>query len=91
VLADASCQVPASTLLPPEAAASQSVGSVISARTVPASAVPQFAGTVPERMRKMGAVPMVLSIWSSQALRTVVEYWKAILRSLFVRQLYINQ
>jgi hypothetical protein len=47
------------------------------ARTVPLSAVPQLAGAAPERMRRMGAVPMAVSMASSHALRAVVENWKA--------------
>jgi hypothetical protein len=60
-------------LLPPLAAAIQSDGQFTVARIVPLSAAAQFAGGDPVKIRITADVPIVVSIWSSRALRTVVE------------------
>jgi hypothetical protein len=57
-------------LLPPEAAAIQSDGSVIDTSTVPLSAVEQFAGAAPDRIRSTAAVPIAVSTASNFAFRT---------------------
>ena len=53
--------VPSSAFAPPDAAASQSLGSVPVASSVPLSAVAGFAGGEPLRSSRVGAVPMVVS------------------------------
>lgn len=58
----ASCQVPDFALLPLAAAAIQSEGSVIDARSVPESAVAQSAGAAPDRISRIADVPIVDSI-----------------------------
>lgn len=79
--ADKSSHVPLLDFVPPEAAASQSLGQVISARMVPVSAAAQFAGAEPVLIRMMAEVPTAVSIASSRALRTVVESWIAMLHA----------
>jgi hypothetical protein len=59
-------------LLPDDAAASQSLGSVIEASTVPLSAVPHVAGAAPVLILRTAAVPIAVSIASSAALRADV-------------------
>jgi len=65
--------VPAIAFAPEDAAASQSDGQVIDARTVPLSAAAQFAGADPDRISKVGAVEIAVSIASSRAFLTVVD------------------
>jgi hypothetical protein len=67
--ADKSCHVPAIAFAPDDAAAIQSDGRLIVARTVPVRVAAQFAGTVPERISNEQDVPFVDSIVSSRALR----------------------
>jgi hypothetical protein len=71
--AEASCQVPDFALEPEDAFAIQSEGRVRVARTVPEFAVAQSAGGAPVRIVRIGAVPIVVSIASSLALRAVIE------------------
>jgi hypothetical protein len=70
--------VPDFDLVPPEAAASQSEGSVMAIRVVPLSAAAQSAGAAPVARRRMAEVPIVLSIRSSCPFRRVVDFCKAI-------------
>ena len=72
--ADVSDQVPDNDFEPDEAAAIQSDGRLIVARTVPLSAEAQVAGGLPERMRRIADAPIVVSKASSWALRTATEY-----------------
>ena len=55
------------------AAAIQSAGQVISASSVPVAAAAQFAGWAPVRICSLGDAPMLVSVLSSQPLRTVTE------------------
>ncbi len=64
---------PAPALAPPLAAASQSDGRFMVARTVPLSAAPQLAGAAPERRRRIALTPIAVSIASRLALRAEVE------------------
>jgi hypothetical protein len=70
--------VPDSALAPPEAAAIQSEGNVRVARTVPELAAAQLAGAAPVLIVRIGAVPIVDSIWSNRAFLTLVDNCKAI-------------
>ncbi len=70
---DASCHVPDLALAPADAAASQSDGRLSVARTVPLSAVAQFAGAAPLRIFRTAEVPIAVSIASSSASRTAAE------------------
>ena len=56
-----------------DAAAIQSLGSVISTKIVPVSAAATFAGGAPVRMRRIALVPIVASIASSLAFRSATE------------------
>ena len=70
--ADKSCHVPEIVFAPAvgvPAAAIQSDGRLIVARTVPVRVAAQFAGTVPERISNEQEVQFVDSIVSSRALR----------------------
>src|SRR5690606_3608834 len=71
--ADRSCQVPAITFTPFAAGAIQSDGRLSVASTVPVSAAAQLAGGGPERISRIGDVPIVVSIASRRALRTATE------------------
>jgi hypothetical protein len=64
--------------LEPEAAAAiQSAGRVRDASTVPESAVATSAGAAPDLIFNTASVPMVDSIASKRAFRTLVESWIA--------------
>src|SRR4051794_21113112 len=73
-----SSQVPDLALVPDDAAAIQSLGSVTVANTVPVRAAAQLAGGAPVRIFKIGAVPIVDSTASRRALRTATEYCSVI-------------
>ena len=64
---------PATVFDAADALASQSDGSTIVASTVPDRAVAHVAGAEPVRMVSVGVVLIVVSIASSDALRTAVE------------------
>ena len=68
-----SCQVPDLALEPELAAAIQSDGSVIVARTVPLFDAAQLAGGAPVRLSKIGEVPTAVSMGSRRALRAATE------------------
>ena len=68
---------PAIPLEPEEAAANQSDGKTMVANAVPLSAAAQSAGAEPDLIVRVGAVPIVVSMESRDALRDAVENWKA--------------
>ena len=70
--ADESSHVPLSVSAPDDDVA-QSLGSVMAARMVPVRDAAQLAGGEPVRMRRIGAVPIVVSMASSRALRTAMD------------------
>ena len=61
------------SVAPADAAAIQSAGQVISASSVPVAAAAQFAGWAPVRICSLGDAPTVVSVLSSQPLRTATE------------------
>jgi hypothetical protein len=71
--ATVSSHVPDFAFAPEAAFASQSLGRVIVASTVPLFAVEQSAGAAPVLIVRMGAVPIAVSIASRAALRAAVE------------------
>lgn len=78
-----SSHVPLFAFDPEEAAASQSEGRFSVARTVPASAVATFAGTVPERIFRTAEVPIAVSSASRRAFYEAVENWRVMAGSSF--------
>lgn len=75
-----SCHVPVMDLEPLEALDIQSEGRLSVATTVPLFAAAQLAGAAPVRIVIIALVPIVDSIASNLALRTVVEYCSVTLR-----------
>ena len=74
-LALASDHVPDLALAPDDAAAHQSLSSVIDASSVPLLAVATVAGGPPVRRCRTAAVPMVVSRASRAALRHATDSW----------------